>query len=157
MKRRSFIGMLGAAVTAPALPMAAPSLSPKISALVAAHVRKYPVITVLGISNRIGIPQAQAEEVLYDLARQGLVGPVTPGPHGPVRAKSTLFKPTPPDVQLAEVEKRMKAQRAQIRERKLQEARERISGEAVDWLHYLQKLCVKHEFSLQPRALGLAA
>ena len=153
MKRRSFIGMLGAAVTAPALPMAAPNLTPQIKALMATHVKKYPVITVLGISNRIGVPIEEAKVLLHELSRQGVVGQVHNGTHVYMRARSHVYEPSQAAVKALEARRRLEAQHGPRRETLRSKRRYAISH---DWLAHLRGICEKNDIPLQPRALEYA-
>lgn len=151
MRRRGFLTLLGAALTAPALPAVAGSGAPAgVRAAVAAHVRKYPVITVLGISKRVGVPVDQAAELLEGLSRDGLVGPIRPGPAGPLRASSTVYQPSPAIAQAAEARRQ-----AGLRRRAQQALRRMGQGAgAGDWLTYLQAMCRQQGYALSRRALA---
>ena len=149
MKRRGFIAMLGGAIAAPALPMAAPKFTASMRALATAHVRKYPIITVMGISNRTGVSMEQAEELLVQMSREGMVGPVAPGPAGPMRARSILFKPSPAMVHSqSNLNERLQQQ---IRRAKFNRTRLRV--DTSNWLTHLHDICRANDIPLQPRAL----
>lgn len=153
MKRRGFLSLLGAAVTAPALPMAAPRFTASMHALAVRHVGQYPIITVLGISNRTGIPMDQAEELLVQLSREGLVGPVAPGPAGPMRAVSTTYKPSAASLHASNYDRvRMEKQ---IKRARLNRKRLRVNTK--DWLQHLHGICRENDIALQPRALEAVA
>ena len=95
MKRRSFLSMLGAALAAPALPATAGVPSRSLAALAAAHARKYPFVSVIGLSRRVGVSVPEAETLLIDLSERGLVGTVNSCAHGPISACSRVFRPVP--------------------------------------------------------------
>jgi len=74
MKRRSFLGLFGAAVAAPAIPMAAPAGYSSAAYKVAmAHAKRFPVISVAGLSKRGDLSMTQAEALIKELcaARKG--------------------------------------------------------------------------------------
>ena len=112
MKRRSFLSMLGAALVAPALPAAgAPSRG--LAALAAAHARKYPFVSVIGLSRRVGVSVREAETLLLDLSERGLVGTVNSCATGPVSACSRVFRPIPVTIpKLAGTETALRRNRA---------------------------------------------
>jgi len=153
VKRRGFLSMLGAAMTAPALPMAAPYFPASMRALAVKHVGQYPIITVLGISNRTGIPMDKAEELLVQLSREGLVGPVVPGPAGPMRAKSIIYKPSAATLHANNIE----SERLQRQIRRARLNRKRLRVNTKDWLGHLHEICKANNIPLQPRALEAVA
>ena len=83
MKRRGFIRLLGAAATAPALPIAAPAgVSTNASVLAAALARSNRYVSATGLSKALGVPLDQGREMLISLSRSGVVGPVSSSPFG---------------------------------------------------------------------------
>jgi len=86
------MGLFGAAVAAPALPLASPAISAKAAGLAAAHAQKYPFVSVIGLSNSIGVSTAQAESLLLSLSRKGLVGQVQTCASGAIHAGSPAMQ-----------------------------------------------------------------
>lgn len=156
LKRRSFLAMLGAAAATPALPGGAPVLSARVKALAAAHARKYPFVSVIGLSKRVGVTTAEAEGLLAHLSQRGMVGPVRAAATGPVSAASNLFRPAPSLAYAAQA--RAAARQATIAQAARQRAKAMLtSGPARDWLHHLRRLCVQNGIELHPRAYEVSA
>ena len=97
MKRRGFIGMLGAAAVAPMLPAAA---APAATAtynrymfgLAVFHARTRAHVSAAGIAFRLKVTTAQAEAMIAEMTRKGMVTPIMGSP-GKLRAVSNIVKP----------------------------------------------------------------
>ncbi|MEJ6399259.1 hypothetical protein [Yoonia sp. 208BN28-4] len=148
MKRRSFLTMLGAALAAPAMPAMGQGAARNLSAAVAAHARKYPLVSVIGLSRRVGVPMPEAEKLLLDLSRRGVVGPVHGCANGPISAASRVFRPVVPYAVRPVTQKK----ETQTTSRHSQPSRP-----VNHMLHYLHDLCVQRGLTLSPRALGAVA
>ncbi len=76
MRRRSFLGLFGAAIAAPALPAAAPAVgySRASYGLAVAHAQKYPLVSIKGLIKRVGLSPTQAEAVFQKMSADGLLG-----------------------------------------------------------------------------------
>ena len=155
MKRRGFLTLLGAAVAAPALPLAAPSLPSKFKVLAAAHAKKYPVVTVMGISKRMGVTPEQAEALMNGLVRDGALGPIKSGTGGHLRASSRVFQRSPASFYSAQPERM--ARQAEKQRRLVEEQPVTEAAKGPTWLRHLHQLCVKQGYTLQPRALAALA
>jgi len=92
MKRRNFIGLLGAALAAPAIPMAAPSVgySRATYGLAVLHARTRAHVSARGLAFCLKVPVAQAEAMVSEMAANGLVRPLM---GGSVRAVSNILNP----------------------------------------------------------------
>jgi len=92
MKRRSFIGMIGAALAAPALPMAAPAAgySRATYGLAVLHARTRAHVSARGLSYCLKVSTAQAEAMVAEMSAKGLVRPIA---GGSVRAVSNILNP----------------------------------------------------------------
>jgi hypothetical protein len=93
MKRRNFLGMLGAAIAAPMMPMAtsAAGYSRTTYELAIAHAKKYPLVSVSGMSKRIGISTPEANAIINKMSSEGMLGVINPTRPGTVRASSKIF------------------------------------------------------------------
>lgn len=84
MKRRKFLGLFGAAVTAPLAPLPALGGAATMgavyskSALHAAifHAQSRVSFSVWGLAQTLGVPTAQAEALMHDMAQRGILGPL---------------------------------------------------------------------------------
>ena len=84
MKRRSFLGLLGAAFSAPLMPPAAVGGSvaraapygPAALHAVIYHAKSRSVFSVCGLSRVANISFEQAEALMGDMAKRGILGPL---------------------------------------------------------------------------------
>lgn len=80
MKRRKFLGLFGSAFAAPLLPTPAVAASATYSkvALRGAikHAQTRGSFSVWGLANAVKVPVAQAEAMMTDLAKRGILGPL---------------------------------------------------------------------------------
>lgn len=95
MKRRGFLTMLGAAVTAPALPAvssapAAAAYNRYMYGLAVFHARTRAHVSARGIAYCLKVSTAQAEAMIAEMTKNGLVKPVF-GAGGNVRAVSNIL------------------------------------------------------------------
>ena len=92
MKRRNFIGLIGAAIAAPALPMAAPAAgySRVTYGLAVLHARTRAHVSARGLSYCLKVNAAQAEAMVAEMSAKGLVRPIA---GGSVRAVSNILNP----------------------------------------------------------------
>ena len=93
MKRRNFIGMLGAALAAPAIPMAAQAAgySRATYGLAVLHARTRAHVSARGLSYCLKVSAAQAEAMVAEMSANGLVRPIA---GGSVRAVSNILNPS---------------------------------------------------------------
>ena len=95
MKRRGFLTMFGAAIAAPALPMAAPAPAAAVYnrymyGLAVFHARTRAHVSARGLALGLKVTTAQAEAMIAEMASGGLVKPVGASN---VRAVSNILKP----------------------------------------------------------------
>ena len=83
MKRRNFLGLLGAAVTTPFLPAPAMAKAAKVAPYSAAaihaaiyHAQSRAVFSVWGLAQSVGVSVETAELLMGDLAKRGVLGPL---------------------------------------------------------------------------------
>lgn len=96
MKRRGFLSLLGAALAAPTLPAAAAapaSYSRATYGLAVFHARTRAHVSARGLSWCLKVPMAQANAMMAEMTRTGLVTPVGLG--GQMRAVSNILQPQP--------------------------------------------------------------
>jgi len=92
MKRRSFIGMIGAALAVPTMPIAAPSVgySRATYGLAVLHARTRAHVSARGLAYCLKVSAAQAEAMVAEMSAKGLVRPLA---GGSVRAVSNILNP----------------------------------------------------------------
>ncbi len=84
MKRRSFLGLFGAAATAPMMPSAlaggttvrASVYNPAALHAAIYHAKSRAVFSVWGLAKAVNISMEQAETLMGDLAKRGILGPM---------------------------------------------------------------------------------
>jgi len=154
MKRRNFLGLFGAAVTAPALSMAAPAISGNVAARATAHAQKYPFVSALGLSKSLGLSAAQAEHVLLTLSRKGLIGKINSYASGAVHARSCVYQPV--DAVVAQMAKAKQAAHA-AKAKRMSQAQVDTQGMKSDLsalVAHLRKVCVDNGMTLDPRCFA---
>lgn len=144
------MAMMGAAAATPALPAGLPSLAPKLKALGVAHAKKFPFVSVMGMSKRLRISDDEAQELLNYLSRKGIVGPLNSTATGLSSGPSKTFRPVSVKTTAAEAQRaKAKAARAQAAELDALKAR--------DMMAYLRGLCADRGLVLHPRAMAMSA
>ncbi len=94
IRRRGFLGMLGAAIAAPMVPVAAPSsvgFSRASYGLAMAHAQKYPLVSVRGLVNRLGLSAPEAKAIITRMSSEGVLGTIAPTRPGTVFAASKVY------------------------------------------------------------------
>ncbi|SEW46015.1 hypothetical protein SAMN04488515_3427 [Cognatiyoonia koreensis] len=81
MKRRSFLGLFSSAVAAPLLPGATVAAAPATYSKAALHgaimhAQTRGSFSVWGLAQAVKVPVAQAEVLMQDLAKRGILGPL---------------------------------------------------------------------------------
>lgn len=150
MKRRSFINLLGAALSAPAMPALAVTPA-NLTSLAAAHARKYPFVSAVGLSRGLEVPLKQAQALLLDLSNTGVVGPVSSCGTGPIHASSKVFRPIAP-VSAAQASRAAK----QVRDKTAAPEISETHKVAKDWVAHLQNLCADSGLTLSEKAQEVA-
>lgn len=96
LRRRNFLGLMGAAAAAPMMPGvavrgAAYSRASYFAAI--AHAQKYPMVSIGGMVRWLGVNADQAEAILDDMDRAGLVSiRAKPSMRNGVHAASKILK-----------------------------------------------------------------
>ncbi|MEN8894817.1 MAG: hypothetical protein ABF248_01845 [Yoonia sp.] len=98
MKRSGFLGMIGAAVTAPLMPMpvmgkaagAAYSKSAMHAAIM--HAQSRFSFSVWGLAKTVGVSLPEAEALMGDMAKRGILGPLQGTTHGGRWATSNILQ-----------------------------------------------------------------
>lgn len=161
MRRRSFLGMFGAAVAAPALPMAMPvaGVSQASYGLAAAHAQKYPLVSVMGLTKRIGLSPAQAQAVIQKMSAEGVLGAVNPLRPGGAHAVSNVctndawrgvLVNQPKPIAKADFKTGSSVKPAKPR---------KGFGEVdlIDMFAHLHDMCLSRGMTLSPKCMGMAA
>ncbi len=93
MQRRSFLRLIGSAIAAPMIPAvgSASGYSRTSYELAIAHAKRFPLVSVTGMSKHIGISTAQADAIVRQMSSEGLLGVLNPTRPGTVRASSRIF------------------------------------------------------------------
>ncbi len=98
MKRRSFLGLFGAAVATPFLPKTAAARVAKAAPYSAAavhaaiiHAQSRAVFSVWGLARALNLPLEATEALMGDLAKRGVVGPLQGTTYGGRWASSKIM------------------------------------------------------------------
>ena len=94
LRRRNFLGLIGAAAAAPLMPMgvSAAGASHRAYDLAVAHAQRFPTVSVSGMSKLIGIPRSEAQALIKQMSQEGLVGALDPTRPGTIRASSNIVR-----------------------------------------------------------------
>jgi len=79
MKRRNFLGLFGGAIAAPLIPLPAMAQAGYSKAAMHGaimHAQTRASFSIWGLANAVKIPVAQAEALMGDLAKRGIIGPL---------------------------------------------------------------------------------
>ena len=144
--------MLGAAVAAPALPMAA-APAPVAAVynrytygLAVFHARTHAQVTAAGIAKRLKVTPAQAKAMISEMSSAGLVKPV--GLTGSnVRAVSNILKPDAWGLDAH-------ARKQRMAERKAKRKVKAPEHNVTDMIAQLRQMCVDYGMTLHPRCTG---
>lgn len=151
IKRRGFLAMLGAAVSAPALPVAAASRD--LMQVAVAHARKYPVISVGGLSKRGAMTVPQAEAMIGKLAQKGMVKLVGPSPSGGARAASKIMVGDPWGLARTAHERQTAALRRDHADQTRRTAKA-TAPSVPPWIAHLHEICRADGLTLHPRCFA---
>ncbi len=151
MKRRNFLGLIGAAVAAPLMPLptmgkaagAAYSSSAMHAAIMHAQARVS--FSVWGLAKTLGMTVPQAEALMGDMAKRGIVGPLQGTTHGGRWATSNIMQKE----MMGAVEA---AKRSQLTQPSSQQAQQKTYAEPDlgRLLAHLRGLCEKQGMTLSP-------
>lgn len=167
--RRGFIGMLGGAFAAPLLPsvsLAAASTSSvayPASALHAAiyHAQTRVNFSVFALASKLNLNLGQAEALMGDMSKRGIVGPLQGSTQAGRWARSKIW--SHPVANTAAASNAARAKRIKLDAAKAQ--REKIasySRPGTPWadmrplMGHLQDICHSHGLALHPRCADLA-
>ena len=95
MKRRNFLGLIGAAAAAPLMPVAAPAAGYSRASYLAAiaHANKFPMVSIGGMIKNLGVTADQAEAILNTMNSEGLVNILAkPSQRNGIHAASKILK-----------------------------------------------------------------
>lgn len=152
MQRRSFLRMIGAAVAAPMMPAigSAGGFSSTTYDLAILHAKKFPLVSVGGLSKRIGIGKPQAEAIIEKMSSDGLLGALNPTRPGTVKASSKIF--VNPNAGLAKAYERRQAKAAKAKQdqRVQRETQPQVSA----MFAHLHQLCTAQGMGLSPRCFS---
>lgn len=154
VKRRSFLGMIGAAVATPALPAmgggaAGVTYSRSAYGMAVLHARTRHHVSARGIAHCLKVTLPQAKAMITEMSAGGLVKPVVGGAGVHVRAVSNILQPSVIGMRTAGIEaKKRAAQRAQEAQR-TRTARAGTGQNAM--VGHLHHMCVASGHTLNPR------
>jgi hypothetical protein len=150
MKRRNFLGLFGAAIAAPLMPLpaagkaagAAYSQSAMHGAIMHAQARVS--FSVWGLAKTLGVSVPQAEVLMGDMAKRGILGPLQGITHGGRWATSNILQKE----MLGAVQAAKKAHQSASHQTSLKQYAEPDLGRL---LAHLRGLCEKQGMILHPR------
>lgn len=151
MKRRKFLQMLGMAVSAPVWPSVggAASYAQSSYELAILHAKKFPLVSVGGLSKRLGIAKPQAEAIIEKLSADGLLGVLNPTRPGTVKAASKIF--VNPHAGLAQAYSQRQV-RAKVAKEQMQDTAQPANVSAL--FAHLHRLCRKSGMTLSSRCFS---
>ena len=97
MKRRGFLGLIGAALATPLMPTmgaAGAGYSRATYGMAVLHARTRHHVSARGLAHCLKVSTPQAKAMLGEMASSGLVKPITGGAGVHVRAVSNILQPT---------------------------------------------------------------
>lgn len=154
MRRRNFLGLLGAALAAPMMPAASSAAGAARTTYGAAiaHAQKYPMVSIAGMSKRVGVSTQQAEALLRRMSSEGLIGKLKITAPGRIHAPSKIFtNETYQMIQTAKLQKehaaRMKAHRDMVQA----QPEARAGTDLTQMITHLRKICTAQGMTLAPR------
>jgi hypothetical protein len=149
MERRSFLRMIGAAVAAPLMPLptlgtaaVAPYSSASLHAAII-HAQTRVSFSVWGLAKTLGVSSAQAEVLMGDLAKRGILGPVQGTTFGGRWASSNILRR-----EALGVAKTAHKLGTQTRHTLNQNA---TGADLSKLLAHVRKICQSHGMTLHPR------
>lgn len=151
MKRRQFLSMFGAAAAAPLMPAlgSAAGYTRTTYELAIAHAKKYPLVSVGGLSKRIGIATPQAEAIIKQMSSEGLLGILNPTRPGTVKATSKICTKDVWGLRRTSEPRAVQADKAQAQDRR-SSAEPNISA----MFAHLHKLSTSCGMTLSPRCFS---
>jgi hypothetical protein len=154
LRRRNFLGLFGAAIAAPLIPVAAPAAGFSQSAygLAIVHAQKYPLVSVRGLVTRLGMSKTQANAVIRQMSSEGLLGALNPTRPGTVHAASKIdTNPVWSSASAKLAKSKMKANPNSGSSSSLAQAKARYTDvDLSDMLAHLRGLCVSNGMTLSP-------
>lgn len=150
MKRRNFLGMFGAAATAPLIPTVAtatPIYSRTAFSRAVMHARLRPHVSARGIAHRLKLSLPQAEGMIAEMASKGMVRPIAGGGGVHMRAMSAIVKPQTWGTGAA-----VRNARANAATSKRAQMVERPSSDPTPLMAHLHSLCEEYGMTLGPAA-----
>lgn len=150
MKRRGFLGLFGAAIAAPMMPLpalgnvagAAYSKSAMHGAIM--HAQSRVSFSVWGLAKSVGVSTLQAEALMGDMAKRGILGPLQGTTHGGRWATSNILQKE----MLGAVQAAKKAHQSASHQTSQKSYAEPDLGRL---LAHLRGLCEKQGMTLSPR------
>lgn len=164
MKRRRFLSLLGAATAAPLMPVpalarAAPAYPAGAVGAATVFAKRSAVFSVFGLSKNVGISVEQAEALMADLAKRGVVSPLRGSTKAGRWVSSKVF--TSDTIALARLKREHRASTRQLENRDGTDGPAQTDGPTEPWadlrpfLTHLHRTCRQTGFRLTPRALSL--
>ena len=95
MKRRNFLGLIGAAAAVPLMPIGASAAGYSRASYLAAvaHAGRFPMVSIGGMVKRLGVTTDQAEAILNTMNNEGLVNILAkPSQRNGIHAASKILK-----------------------------------------------------------------
>jgi len=156
MKRRSFLGMVGAAIAVPAMPFAAPSApavvySRSTYGLAVLHARTRPHVSARGLAHCLKLPKSQASAMMAEMVESNLITPIKGAVDGSMRATSNILINDPWGLARTSAPRPKTVDQAD-RDHKADTARTEARIDLM--LVHLRDLCVRNGMALHPRCFA---
>lgn len=157
IKRRSFLSMLGGAFAAPLMPSvslgAATKAAYPASALHAAiyHAQSRVNFSVFSLANQLGLPLGQAEAVMTDMSKRGILGPLQGTTQAGTWARSNVW--THPMAKAQAAHEAAKANRETYKT--TDDVAQPKGADLRPMMAHLQNICRSQGRALHPRCAAL--
>lgn len=153
MRRRNFLGLLGAAIAAPVLPFAAPTAPAVVYSrssygLAVLHARTRPHVSARGLAHCLKLPKSQASAMMTEMIRNNLISPIKGAVDGSMRATSNILMSDPWGLQKTAAARKITA------DRDVKSKQTKADGTIDLMLAHLRDLCVKQGMTLHPRCFA---
>ncbi len=151
--------MLGAAMSAPLMPVAGAAAPSRTAFAVAvAHAQRFPVISVAGLAKHGKISPSEADAMIKRLALEGKVKLVGPSRSGGVRAASRILTNDPWGIARTTSDRqaaaRIEKAKTQDRTASTKAHAKPRAGDVAPWLAHLHDLCRARGMTLSPRCFA---
>jgi len=157
LKRRGFLGLLGGAIVAPLMPTASLGAASKaaypLSALHAAifQAKTRVNFSVHSLAQKLGLELAQAEQIMLDMSKRGILGPMQGSTQAGRWARSRVWRHPAPGATAGQAASRNTG----ASNSKTKAVQNTPMADLRPFLSHLYQLCQSQGMTLNPRCADL--